>query len=91
MKYTAGCAAGVKTSQVPAECPNFSHIWQGVMVPTFRQDPSVTRDNTHISARQVPPVTRDRRIDRNCAVSHATGIAPHFIYVNAWSGKMFHV
>jgi len=32
-------------------------------VRTFRQDLSVTRDESQISARQVPSVTRDRRID----------------------------
>jgi hypothetical protein len=32
-------------------------------VRTFRQDLSVTCDKGQISARQVPYVTRDRRID----------------------------
>ena len=38
-------------------------------VQTFRQDLSVTRDKGQISARQVPSVTRDRRIDWNHTVS----------------------
>ena len=35
---------------------------------TFRQDPSWHRDTAHISAHQVPPVTHDWWIDRNCTV-----------------------
>jgi hypothetical protein len=38
-------------------------------VRTFRQDLSVMRDKSQISARQVPSVTRDRRIDWNPTVS----------------------
>src|ERR1700691_4239041 len=34
----------------------------------FSSDPLVTHDKTHISARQVPPVMRDRQIDRNGTV-----------------------
>ena len=71
MKYTAGYATGAKTSQLPVECPNFSqncHICRGVTILTYRQDPSMTCDNSHISACQVPHVTRDRWIDRNCTV-----------------------
>jgi hypothetical protein len=37
-------------------------------VRTFRQDLSMTRDKSQISARQVPYVMRDRRIDWNPTV-----------------------
>jgi len=46
-----------------------------VTVRTFRQYPFVTRDNDHISTRQVPSVTRDRRIDLNSTVI-STSLAP---------------
>ena len=52
-----GYAVGAKISCLPEEYWNLGwncHIWWSVTVLTFRQDPSVTHDHTHISALWYP-------------------------------------
>ena len=71
MEHTAACRRWGQIYTFMDKMPKFRPKlpqWGLSHFPTFHQDPSWHRDTAYISAHQVPPMTRDRRIDQNCTV-----------------------